>query len=534
MAIVEAVLLLIAACIGFALLARRLRLPYAVILVLGGMALAFVPGLPRIALDPELALAFFLPPLLQASAFRTDWRGFQRDLRPILLLAVGGVLFTAACIGGAAKLLVPELPWAAAVALGAIVAPPDAVAAGAVLQRVRLPRRLMTVLEGESLVNDATALVLYRFAVAAVAAGALSPWEGAFDFVFVAAGGVVVGLATGGATVWIAARLDDTLLETALGFLVCYASFFAAESLHLSGVIAVVSSGIVLGQMQYRFVRPETRLAARAVWDFLEFVLNSLVFILIGLQLNAILDRLDGRSPWEIGGIAACMGAALILSRFVWVFSTASLAQLADTVRGRGEKQPWDLLAVLSWAGMRGVVSLAAALALPLGFPQRDLIVFLAFTAILATLVAQGTTLEWFIKRLRVEEPEHESGLDPAEAEGRRLAAQAALALIEERLQDPLEGAIAADLAPEFRDRAGHLHRAARNTGAAAAERAARRGLRLAALDAGRARLLRHHAEGHLHDEALAKLSREIDLEELRVRQVLGDGRRVAGEPRAA
>jgi CPA1 family monovalent cation:H+ antiporter len=532
MAIVEAVLLLIAACIGFALLARRLRLPYAVILVLGGMALAFVPGLPEVPLDPELALAFFLPPLLQASAFRTDWRAFRRNLRPILWLAVGGVLFTAVCVAAATKLLVPELPWAAAVALGAIVAPPDAVAAAAVLQRVRLPRGLVTVLEGESLVNDATALVLYRFAVAAVAAGALAPWKGVLDFLLVAAGGAGVGLAAGWAAGRVAARLGDTLLETALSFLVCYASYLAAEALHLSGVIAVVSNGLMLGQTQYRFTRPETRLAARAVWQFLEFVLTSLVFILIGLQLNAVLDRLDGRSWPEIAGIAAAVAAALIASRFAWIFGASSLAHGAGAIRGSYHAPRWDLLAVLSWAGMRGVVSLAAALALPLGFPQRDLIVFLAFVAILATLVAQGTTLEWFIKRLRVEErqPAHGGGADTEsmEAEGRRVAAQAALELIEARLDDPLEGAIAADLAPEFRDRAGHLRRAARNTGGATAERAARRALRLAALEAGRASLLRHHADGHLHDEALATLAREIDLEELRVRQVLGDGRRTA------
>jgi monovalent cation/hydrogen antiporter len=527
MDIVEAVLLLIAACIGFAVLARRLRLPYAVILVLGGMVLAFVPGLPEVPLDPELALAFFLPPLLQASAFRTDWRGFRRDLRPILLLAVGSVLFTALCIAGAAKFMVPDLPWAAAVALGAIVAPPDAVAAAAVLQRVRLPRRVMTVLEGESLINDATALVLYRFAVAAVAAGALSPWEGVFSFLFVAAGGVGVGLAAGWAAVWVGTRLEDTLLETALGFLICYASYLAAEALHLSGVIAVVSTGIVLGQMQYRF-RPETRLAAQPVWLFLEFVLNSLVFILIGLQLNAILDRLGDQSLREIAGIAAVISATLIVSRFAWLFSAAAMSRLVPAVRRRDPSPPWALVAVISWAGMRGVVSLAAALALPADFPQRDLIVFLAFTAILATLVAQGTSLEWVIKRLHAEEPEPAAGIDPMVAAGRHVVAQAALELIEERLQDPLEGAIAADLAPEFRDRAGHLRRAARTGGAAAAERAARRSLRLAALEAGRARLLRHHAEGHLHDEALAKVSHEIDVEELRVRQVLGDGRRVA------
>jgi monovalent cation/hydrogen antiporter len=525
MDVVELVLLLIAACIGFAVLARRLRLPYAVILVLGGMALAFVPGLPEVRLDPELALAFFLPPLLQASAFRTDWRGFRRDLWPILLLAVGGVLFTALCIAGAAKFMVPDLPWAAAVALGAIVAPPDAVAAAAVLQRVRLPRRVVTVLEGESLINDATALVLYRFAVAAVAAAVLSPWKGVFGFFFVAAGGVVVGLAAGWAAIWIATRLEDSLLETAMSFLIGYASFLAAEALHLSGVIAVVSTGIVLGQMQYRF-RPETRLAARPVWLFLEFVLNSLVFILIGLQLNAILDRLVDHSPGYIAGIAAVVSAALIVSRFVWLFSATSLPRLVPAVRRRDPSVPWALVTVIAWAGMRGVVSLAAALALPADFPQRDLIVFLAFTAILATLVAQGTSLEWVIKRLRAEEPVPATGIDPMVAAGRHTVAQAALELIEERLQDPLQGAIAADLAPEFRNRAGHLLRAARNTGAAAAERAARRSLRLAALQAGRARLLRYHAEGHLHDEALARVSHEIDTEELRVRQVLGDERR--------
>ena len=197
MEIVEAVLALIAACIGFALLARRLNLPYAVILVLGGMVLAFIPGLPSVTLDPQIALAFFLPPLLQASAWRTDWRAFRANLRPILLLAVGAVLFTALCVAVVAKLLIPGLPWAAAVALGAIVAPPDAVAAAAVLARLRIPRRIVTVLEGESLVNDATALVLYRFAILAVAAGGIAVEEAAGSFVLLAVGGVAIGWGVG-------------------------------------------------------------------------------------------------------------------------------------------------------------------------------------------------------------------------------------------------------------------------------------------------------------------------------------------------
>ena len=341
MDIVEAVLALIAACIGFALLARRLRLPYAVILVLGGMALAFVPGLPRSCSTRSWRSPSSCRRCCRRAPCAPTGGPSARNLRPILLLAVGGVLFTALCIAVAAKLLVPDLPWAAAIALGAIVAPPDAVAAAAVLQRVRLPRRVVTVLEGESLVNDATALVLYRFAIAAVAAGGCRPGKACSSFVLVAAGGVALGWAAGWAAVWVVPRLDDTLLETSVSFLACLRAILAAEALHLSGVIAVVTTGIVLGQMQYRFVAPETRLAARAVWNFLEFVLNSLVFILIGLQLNAILDRLGDQSLGEIAGIAAVVSAALIVSRFVWVFSAACLPRLVPAVRRRDPPPPW-------------------------------------------------------------------------------------------------------------------------------------------------------------------------------------------------
>ncbi len=522
---VEAVLALIATCIALALLARRWQVPYAAVLVLAGMALALLPGVPEIRLDPELALAFFLPPLLQASAYRTDWRGFRSNLRPILLLAVGCVLFTAACIALVAKWLVPEMPWAAAFALGAIVAPPDAVAAASVLKRLRLPRRIVTVLEGESLINDASALVLYRLAIGAVAAGSLSAGEAAGSFLLVGLGGGVVGFMFGRLALWIISRLEDPILETALSFLVCYASFLGAEALHVSGVIAVVVTGLVLGQAQHVAFGPETRMAARHVWDFLEFVLNSLVFILIGLQLNQILDRLAGQGVWELAGCALAISATLIVSRFVWVFPATWLPRRITGLRRHDPMPPWSHVTIISWAGMRGVVSLAAALALPLDFPQRDLIVFLAFAAILATLVVQGTTLEWLIRRLGAALPAHAGGIDPEEAEGRRIAAAAALAVIEDRLADPLEGAIAADLVPEFRDRARHLHRTATDTGAVAAERAARRRIRLDAQAAARASLHDHHAAGLLNDEGLARLMGEIDLEEMRVRQVLGDER---------
>ena len=533
MDLLEILLALIAASIGFALIARKLRFPYAVILVLGGMVLAFIPGVPEVPLDPELALAFFLPPLLQLSAYRTDWRAFRSNLRPILLLAVGAVAFTAFCIGLVATWLVPGLPFAAALALGAIVAPPDAVAAGAVLQRLRLPKRIVTVLEGESLINDASSLVLYKLAVAAaLASGGLGAANGVATFVALALGGIAVGWVVGKATLWVLVRLDDTMLETTTGFLAAYGAYLAGEALHVSGVMAVVTAGLLYGRAQHTVFSYSARLNASAVWRFVEFILNSLVFLLIGLQLNHILHRIADRGVLELAGIALGLSVALILTRFLWVFPATRLPRCLPGLSRRDPVPPWSYVAIISWAGMRGVVSLAAALALPEAFPERDLLVFLAFTAILATLVLQGTTLEWVIRRLGAELPPHPNGIDPEEAEGRRLIAIAALAEIERRAEDPLEGAIAADLLAEFRDRAGHLHRIARSQGAAVAERAGRRRIRLAALEAARAELIMHYQAGHLQEEGLVKLEQELDLEEIRVRQVLGD-ERTAGQKRA-
>jgi Na+/H+ antiporter len=503
MAIVEAVLALIAACIGFALIARRWQLPYAVILVLGGMALAFIPGLPQVTLDPELALAFFLPPLLMASAWRTDWRAFRANLRPILLLAVGCVLFTTLVIAVVAKTLVPGLPWAAAIALGAIVAPPDAVAAEAVLQRLRIPKRIVTILQGESLVNDATALVLYRFAIVALAAGGIAVESAAGSFVLVAAGGIAVGWAVAWVVERAFVRLKDPLLVTAASFLACFGSFLAAEVLHLSGVIAVVTSGLVLGQRQHRIITPEMRVMSVAVWQFSEFLLTSLVFILVGLQMRGILQRIDSHGVGELVMLAGAISLALIVSRFVWVYPASYLPRLIPAVRRRDPNPPWQETFVISWAGMRGVVSLAAALALPLDFPERDLLIFLSFCAILATLVVQGTTLEWVIRRLRVEEPRL-AGMAPEEAVARRHVARATLAEIERRAEDILEGPVAQDLLSEYRDKARIFHGVAEGGGQAELE--ARMRIRLAALRAGRAALLDHHRDDGLGDEMLAAL----------------------------
>jgi CPA1 family monovalent cation:H+ antiporter len=522
MQIVEAVLALMAACIALAVLARLARLPYAVVLILAGSLIAFIPGLPDISLNPELALAFFLPPLLQGSAFRTDWPAFLRNIRPILLLAVGCVIFTAFLIGLVARWLIPEMPWAAAIALGAILAPPDAVAAAAVLQRLNLPRRIVTVLEGESLVNDASALVIYRFAIAAVAAGTFVPHEAVGGFFLLGLGGIAAGWLVGRATLWAIARLKDTLLETALSFVACYAAFLAAEMAHLSGVMAVVTTGIMLGRAQHRVFSARTRLEARAVWEFIEFVLTSLIFILIGLQLNDILERLGDRSVWQLIGLAVAISLALIISRFIWVFPAIWLPRQIQSLARRDPLPPVSHMIILSWTGMRGVVSLAAALALPLNFPERDLIIFLAFCAIFATLVVQGTTLEWLIKRLGLVQPPHPHGIDPEEAHARHLAAQAMLEAIRKRSTDVLYGPIASDLLAEHKDRAEHLGRVRSGGGPAAAERAARRAVRLEAIDAARTVILALQADGKLTEELLTKLGQELDFEENRMRNALG------------
>lgn len=518
MSILHVLLALMAACVVFALVARRARLPYPVVLVLGGIAIAFIPGMPEVELDPQFAMAFFLPPLLQVSAIRTDWAAFKGNLRAILLLAVGAVLFTAFCVGAVLKLLIPGFPWAAAIALGAIVAPPDAVAAAAVLQKLHLPRRLVTVLEGESLINDATSLVLYRFAVVATMAGTFSWYGAGITFVAVSLGGAAIGWVIGRVTVWAGRRLQDSLLETAVSFIACFAAFFGAEALHLSGVIAVVTTGFVFARAAHRF-SARTRNDSRAIWAFIEFVLNSLVFILIGLQLNGILDRLHEYQGWQLTMLAAAVSLTLIVSRFVWLFPASWLPRQIPSVRRHDPMPPWGHITVLSWAGMRGVVSLAAALALPVTFPERDLLVFLSFCAILATLVVQGTSLEWVIRRLGVEEPRRAS-MSVEEAAARTLIAHASLREMQRRAEDVLAGAIAQDLLPEYRDRVRLLDGV--NQGAIAAERSARLEHRLAALRAGRERLLRHRTEDGLDEELMTRLTDELDLEELRLRRLLG------------
>ena len=395
----EIILVLLAIAVGLAVLARRLHIPTAVVFVLGGMVLAITPGLPEIRLDPDLTMVLFLPPLLMASAYFTSWRAFRANLRPILLLAVGAVAFTTGIVAVVLHTLIPSLPWAACFAFGAIVSPPDAIAAASILERLRMPRRMVTILSGESLVNDASGLVLYRFAVAATMTGLFDPTMVKVTIVGVAVGGVVVGILAGMLLVWLAQRLRDTHMETAASFLAAWGSYIVAEQLHVSGVLATVACGVWFGFRRHEALSAPTRLEAAATWSFVVFVMDALVFILIGLSLQGVLDRIGPGEAAQLAPVALAVLATVIIGRFVWVFPAAHLSR-PPWVRKRDPVPSVATLTVISWAGMRGVVSLAAALALPAAFPGRDTIIILTFAVILGTVLIQGVTLGPLIKAL--------------------------------------------------------------------------------------------------------------------------------------
>lgn len=414
---IELLLGLGAAIVALGVLAQWLRIAYPILLVVAGLVFGLQPWVPEYYLPPDTVFFLFLPPLLYAAAFNTEWSAFRTQLRAITLLAVGLVGFTTVVTAAVAHHLL-GLPWTVGFVLGAIVSPPDAVAATAVTRRMKVPRIVTTILEGESLVNDATALVALRIAVAAVASAAVSFWGAVGDFVVVGAGGIAVGLAGAWLVVrlhnWLArAKLADAKLTIAITLLTPFVVYLPAEHLHLSGVLAVVSAGLWVGSRSESVFDRELFLEAKAVWEMVEFALNGVIFILIGLQLPLILRSLSGGDSLpDILLAAAGISGAVIVARFAWVFPGAYVPRwVGRKLTGTGDPYPsWRNVAVVSWTGMRGVVSLAAALALPVRlpdgtpFPHRDVIQLLTFAVIFATLVGQGLTLPLVIRWLKVDE----------------------------------------------------------------------------------------------------------------------------------
>jgi CPA1 family monovalent cation:H+ antiporter len=404
---VELILILLATSVVLAVGADRLRLPYPIVLVIGGVALSFGSGLPRVEIPPELVLVIFLPPLLFAAAWFTSWRDFATHLRSISMLAIGLVIATTIGVAVVAHALIPGMPWAVAFVLGAIVSPPDAVAATAVMQRLRVPARLVTVLEGESLVNDATGLVAFQLALAAVASGGFSAPQALGRFAIVSLGGIAFGLVIGWLVSQVHRRLDDFLIETVISVITAYVAYIPAEHLGVSGVLSTVAAGGYLGWRNPQLFSPLTRLRSRSVWSVLLFLFNSLVFILIGLDLAATSDLLTGGATVQLLGWCAAIAGATIAIRLVWVPIVMYLPyRIRRALRGEPGSPVWKETAVVAWTAMRGIVSLALALALPRTlpdgspFPFRDLLILLVFAVIVVTLLGQGLTLSLVIRML--------------------------------------------------------------------------------------------------------------------------------------
>jgi monovalent cation/hydrogen antiporter len=513
-------LLLVGGAAAVAGVARRLGWSAPLLLVLAGLGASYLPAVPDYKLDPDIVLYLILPPLLFAAAWQSSVISFRQNLRAIALLSVGLVLFTTFVVGVVGYLAIPALPLAAAFTLGAIVAPPDAVAATAIGRRLGLPRRLVRILEGESLVNDATALTAYRVAVTAATAGSFSWLVGFGEFSLAAVGGVAIGFALAAVALLVLRPLHDPVLENTVVLLTPFLGYGLAEKVHASGVLAVVIAGLVLGHTSPRRQSYATRLQGLMIWKMIGFLLESVVFALIGLQLPAVLESLSGRPAGELAIAVVAVLGAVIVARFIWVYPATYLPRrLIRRVRERDPMPPWSYPTVIGWAGMRGVVSLAAAFALPADFPQRDLILFLTFSVVIGTLVLQGFTLPWLIRRLGV--TAEESAVDTlAEAAAQHAAATAALQRLDELLAE--NGAIPEETVQRLREKAeirqlGAWERLGGGTagpGNSETPSASYRRLRRSMLEAERAVFIQLRDEGRIDDDVLRRVQHELDLEE--------------------
>jgi CPA1 family monovalent cation:H+ antiporter len=516
MLLLELVLLLMICAAALSWLARHFKFPYPIALVVGGALLGLVPKLPQFPFDPQLILVFVLPPVLYQAALLTSWSDFKANIRPISLLAIGLVIATTLAVGFAFKMMVPGVPWAAAFVLGAIVSPPDAVAATTILSRLNIPRHVVTILEGESLVNDASGLVIYKLAIAAVLTGAFSFMEASAQFAVVSVGGLAVGVILAFGYIIIHRRLGDPFIEVITVLTIPYAVYLTAEAVHVSGVLAVVAAGLVRGRYAPEIVSAEMRIMARSVWNVLVFFLNSLIFILIGIQMSAVMDNLRHYPLSTLFALGAVISAVAIAVRFAWVYPVAylprwlsgSLHETAPQLRNRE-------LGIISWCGMRGIVSLAAALALPAElsdgapFPARDLIIFVTFFVIVTTLVGQGLTLAPLIRKLKVgdnwstgEEQQHV----------RSAMSAAAIAAIDMHLAD-------SKAPPEWADQ---LRMEIANRVALTASKGLEQSpkdlmllqLRRAAIKAERAELIRLWRENEIGDEVMRHQEEILDYQE--------------------
>lgn len=522
---IEFLIVLLGAVVLLAQLARVVRIPYPIFLVLGGLAIGFIPGIPEISLPTEVIFLVFLPPLLNAAAFSSSPLDLRAHLRPILLLAIGLVLLSISAVAVLAH-YVMDLPWAAAFVLGSVVAPTDPVAAEAIFRRLGVPDRVSTVIGGESLINDGSALVAFRIAVGAVTGGAFSLWQAGLSFLLVGGGGVLLGLVLARIFTPMWGRITDTSILIVVSVVMPYATYILAEHLHVSGILAVVAFGLYQGwHSPTLFPGASTRLQALGFWGVLTFLLDSVLFILVGLQFPAIFDGAGEQTAGQLLWYAALVCGVIIVVRMAWFFTIPYAHPIVNRfVRINYLRAPWRERVVMGWSGIRGAVSLAAALAIPLTvngdpFPQRDLIVFLTFCAILATLVLQGLTLPPLIRILNLKADEN--ALTLSELRARVRASQAALSRLKEFKENDRYPENNHDQMWEYYENRIERYKAGLKAGGTTDEYASTsaswRGWRRELLSAEREELLSLRNTGEISPEVMRRIERDLDLEESRI-----------------
>jgi Na+/H+ antiporter len=502
----------------------RLRIPYPILLVVGGLGLSLMPGVPKIQVPPQVILIGVLPPLLYSAAFFTSLRDLRANKRPIGLLSIGLVISTTLGVAVVSHEMISSLTWPAAFVLGAVVSPTDPLAATSIAQRLGIPRRIVAIIEGESLVNDGSALVLYKFAVLAVVSGTISLSHASLSFVWSVVGGIGIGLALGWVIRQVRRRLDNPPVEITIALMTGYFTFIPANLLGASGVLAVVTAGVYVGWYTPELTTPQTRLQGDAFWEILTFLLNGLLFVLVGLSLPVVLDGLGGHLTGTLLWQALVIVVLVIVVRIVWVFAATYIPRWASVrIRTADPYPPWQYPALIGWTGLRGAVSLAAALGIPLHtdagapFPGRDLIIFLTFAVILATLVVQGLGMPFVIRALGLED---DGVAEREQTKARIHAAEAALARIDELVdEDWVRDDTAERLRGQYRFRRNRF--AERYTGdgdGSIEERStAYQQLLRELLEAERRAVSELRRTGAIGDDAMRAVHRELDLEEARL-----------------
>jgi monovalent cation/hydrogen antiporter len=523
--------------ISLTAIANKRKLPYPILLVAAGLIIGFIPQLPELALDPDIIFVIILPPLLYDAASKTSWHEFKTSIRPISALAITLVFFTTVTVAVTAYYLIPGFTWPLAFVLGAVVSPPDAVAASGIINGLGLNKKVITILEGESLVNDASALIAYRYAVTAVTTGTFVFWKAGLEFLLVAGVGIVTGIVIGYMFVLVHKKIaDNPVVETSLTLLAPFISYLAAEQFHMSGVLAVVSTGLVIAWRAPEVFSYQTRMRTRVVWDTLIFLLHGFVFILIGLQLPSIINDLGSYPFSQILGYGLLISLVTIVIRIIWVFAGAYWQSLFRNKKKNGDTlysnnnddSTWKNVLVVAWTGTRGVISLATALALPLvladgaAFPKRHSIIFLAFVVIFVTLVVQGLSLPLLIRWLKIK-PQDNSAEE--EKELKLYLATNTLHFIEHDLPVPVNNKIQEQLKHKYELLIANLTKEIRR------HKKAKRNeekVQLQTPDAlintqleiskfRRALLLKLHKEGEFSDTAIKQVEREMDIDELKL-----------------